>query len=66
MGCIRFCCDENQNKRPELTLEKTCVVKAGVYKNVNVTIGKDCRVMKLESAEKELIFLCDPCEDKND
>ncbi|MBE2895535.1 hypothetical protein HPC38_01410 [Pasteurellaceae bacterium HPA106] len=66
MDCINYCCDENKESRSGLKIKSDCRFKAGIYRNVNIEIGDDCKVKWLEQADKEVVLMCDPCGASDD
>ncbi len=66
-NCLKKCCCPKKDKEQEpLTLGGQCVVPAGIYKNVDVEINEECRIVRLAPADNREVFLCDPCNGGND
>lgn len=58
--CLKTCCCP-KDPREGLALPN-CTFAPGVYQNVNIEIGENCQIIRLEKADKEQINLCDACD----
>lgn len=70
-SCVRSVCQcSNKEKVPLPDLiNKSCIFESGIYNNVTIEIGKDCRIISMTPAATEQVSLCDPCDlmpDPND
>lgn len=61
MDCIKTCCKDEQKRRHALEIAQDCRFTPGIYRNVNIEIGDDCKIKWLEPAAHDVVLMCDPC-----
>lgn len=67
-SCLKSicCCGSSTTDSTTSLLTTTCGFAEGIHTNVNVEIDSNCKVISMEEATTEDIYLCEPCSADDD